>query len=309
MSQPLVAGPSANPGLLPSGDGNRLPRPIIIIGCNRSGTTLLFNNLSAHPKAWSLYIEGQDVFHRHFPIDPEAGELVSASPSAEQVTGIRNELYVRSHNKEAFKDTPLVRHIPIKLIQRPVGRWYKPASVRLVEKTPANSLRVPMLHGLFPDARFLFLVRRGEDVVSSLMEGWKNWSHTGPTWRYTKWHYLAPPGWQTFRTRRLEEICAFQWVQSTLLAWQSLNQLPQGTFMLLKHEELMSRPREEYARILEFCELSPSPYFQGIVDRIRARVYTTGGSQPRAEKWRELHETEIQSVRHLLTPVNTLFYS
>jgi len=40
-----------------------LDAPIITIGCNRSGTTLLFNNLAAHPVAWSLPIESQEIFH------------------------------------------------------------------------------------------------------------------------------------------------------------------------------------------------------------------------------------------------------
>jgi hypothetical protein len=37
-------------------------------------------------------------------------------------------------------------------------------------------------------------------------------------------------------------------------------------------------------------------------------VFTTGGSKPRPEKWRTLHEKEIETVRHLITPVNRLFY-
>jgi hypothetical protein len=51
-----------------------IDRPIIVIGCNRSGTTLLFRNLSEHPLTWSLYEEGQHVFYRHFPIDPDRGD-------------------------------------------------------------------------------------------------------------------------------------------------------------------------------------------------------------------------------------------
>ena len=56
----------------------RLEQPIIVLGCNRSGTTLLFNNLSAHPDTWSLYIESQDIFYRHHPIHPD---WATASPS------------------------------------------------------------------------------------------------------------------------------------------------------------------------------------------------------------------------------------
>lgn len=288
---------------------NRLPRPIFIIGCNRSGTTLLFNNLSYHPSTWSLYIEGQDVFHRHYPVDPEKGELVDAPPSAGVAESIRDGLYRGSHNKEYFKDTPLLRRIPRKALQRPLGKLYKPDSIRLVEKTPANSLRIPLLCGTFPDAKFLFLVRRGEDVVSSLMEGWKNWSKTaGDDWHFTRWHYLVPPGWQRFREKSLQEICAFQWAEATRRAWEDLNRLAADSFLLLKHEELMADPAGEYRRILDFCELQPSSYLDTLLSTLPKRVYTTGGSKPKPQKWKQLHGAEIESVLHKIDPVNAHFY-
>jgi len=186
-----------------------LERPIFIIGCNRSGTTLLFRTLSRHPDLWSLYVESQDVFYRHWPIHPETGDRVTRPPPEEARLGLVRDLYDRAHNKEFFLDTPLIGRVPSKLFQRPLGRIYKPGVIRLVEKTPSNTLRVPMLAQAFPDARFLFIIRRGEDVVSSLMEGWRNWSGTpeGEDWRYTKWHYLVPPCWQAWTERPLEEIC------------------------------------------------------------------------------------------------------
>lgn len=58
-----------------------LDRPIFIIGCNRSGTTILFRNLSSHPKLWSLYVESQMIFYRHFPIDDEFGDRVTEAPT------------------------------------------------------------------------------------------------------------------------------------------------------------------------------------------------------------------------------------
>ncbi|MBK7216095.1 MAG: sulfotransferase [Candidatus Promineofilum sp.] len=46
-------------------------------------------------------------------------------------------------------------------------------SIRLLEKTPENCLRLPFLQALFPDARVLFLVRDGRANVHSLLEGWR----------------------------------------------------------------------------------------------------------------------------------------
>jgi hypothetical protein len=285
-----------------------LQKPVIVIGCNRSGTTLLFNNLSAHPDTWSLYIESQDIFYRHYPVHPQCGDRLDEPPSPEIARDIPNYFYRQSHNKEYFKDSPILRHIPRKVLQRPLNPLYKRSPIRLVEKTPANSLRIPFLVKLFPDARFIFLVRRGEDVVSSLMEGWKNWSGTGTDpWRFGRWHYLVPPDWQAWRDRPLQEICAYQWISSTMTAWEDLNRLRSGDFLLLRHEDLMTDPQAGYRRIVDFCELGDSPYFWSQIGKIRRRVFTTGGSAPRPDKWRDLHEQEIESVRDRLRPVNDLF--
>ncbi len=287
-----------------------LDRPIIVVGCNRSGTTLLFNTLSRHPKAWSLYIESQDEFYRHYPIDEEEGDRLVGAPGEEATATIHRDLYARAHNKEFFKDLPLLRHVPRRVLQRPLNPLYKRAPIRLVEKTPANSLRIPMLVRLFPDARFILLVRRGEPVVSSLMEGWKNWSRTGAgPFQFTRWHYLVPPGWRAYVDRPLAEICAYQWTQALRYAWEDLNRYRPGDFLLARHEDLTADPASGYARVLQFCELPSSHYLDGELRQLSNRMYTTGGSAPRKDKWKEIHGREIESVQHLIAPVNALFYN
>lgn len=287
-----------------------LIKPILIIGCNRSGTTLLFSNLSRHPETWSLYVESQEIFYRHYPIDPEMGDRITMPPTPAVAADVRGYFYRQAHNKERFRDTPLLRHLPGKLLQRPVGWLYKRRPLRLVEKTPANSLRIPFLASLFPDAKFIFLMRRGEDVISSLMEGWKNWSHLSRSdpWHFTKWHYLVPPGWREWVGRPLQEICAFQWLESNRTAWEDLERVRRGNFLFLRHEDVMEDPPRHYRTILDFCELSSSPAFDMEIRAIGRRVYTTGGSTPKKDKWRELHGAEIESVRGMLAPLHQRFY-
>jgi hypothetical protein len=285
-------------------------RPIFIIGCNRSGTTLLFRNLSMHPDLWSLYIESQDEFYRYWPIHPEFGDRLTQPPSDEIGSGLIRDLYDRAHNKERFRDTPLTGRIPTRVFQRPVGRFYKPETIRLVEKTPANSLRIPMLAQAFPDASFLYIVRRGEAVVSSLMEGWKNWSGTadGEDWRYTKWHYLVPPGWRSWTGRPLEEICTYQWVASNLAARFDLERWAPKRFLILRYEDLIATPSEDYQNIAQFCGLRRSESFGRVVAGATDRVFATGGSRPQSEKWKQLHYTEIMRMRHVIEPLNERYY-
>ena len=289
---------------------NLIEKPIFIIGCNRSGTTLLFRNLSEHPDLWSLYIEAQDVFHSQFPVDPVDGERVAGPVEPRAAEAVREGLYHQSHNKEAFQDRPILGLIPPKYIQRPLNRLYKPRAIRLVEKTPANSLRIPFLVEAFPDARFIYVVRRGEAVVSSLMEGWKLWNRAseGEPFAYKKWHYLTPPGWRQYADKPLEQICAFQWIESNRFAHQDLERLAGDRYLLVRHEDLVGDPASEYERILGFCGLRESEYFDSVVSRANTRAYTTGGSAPRRDKWRTLHADEIGRVRSSLEPINELFF-
>mgnify|MGYP001827466688 CR=1 FL=1 len=287
-----------------------IEKPIFIIGCNRSGTTLLFRNLSEHPDLWSLYVESQVVFHSQFPVDPLDGERVSGPVEPSAQSAIRKGLYQQAHNKEAFQDRPILGQVPPRFVQRPLNRLYKPPVIRLVEKTPANSLRIPLLVETFPDAHFIYVVRRGEAVVSSLMEGWKLWNRSpaGEPFSFRKWHYLTPPGWQEYTEEPLESICAFQWIESNRFAHQDLEALASSRYLLVRHEDLVEDPASEYGRIMRFCGLRESGYFDRVIARANARAYTTGGSAPRRDKWKQIHGAEIESIRDRLAPVNQLFY-
>ena len=49
----------------------------------------------------------------------------------------------------------------------------------LVEKTPAHAFAVPQIARLFPDARFVYLLRDGRDVVTSIIHAARSWM---PNW-------------------------------------------------------------------------------------------------------------------------------
>lgn len=286
-----------------------LDRPVFVIGCNRSGTTLLFRTLADHPLVWSNYEELPHVFREVSPIHPEQGERIVEAPSPEAAEQVRRAFYAEAHNRSPFRDTPVLRHLPAFLFRKRLNAPYKWPPLRFVEKTPANILRIPFLAATFPDARFIFLVRRAEAVISSLMEGWKFWSGVEDgEWSYTKWHYLTPPGWQEQRGKKLQEICAFQWVESNTLAMEDLEACCAGRYVMVRHEDLLAEPRRRYGELLEFCQLPPSAFFQSRVASLDERVYTHHLSEPRPGKWKDLHGPEVESVRHLFQPLMDELY-
>lgn len=284
-----------------------LNEPIFILGCNRSGTTVLFQTLSSHPDLWSRYIENRDRFLEVFPDEGREGALVREATEQQQ-RRVERFLYDEAKNRELAIGLPIVEHLPDRLFQKSVTDLFKQPPLRIVDKTPSNCFRVPMLAEVFARAKFVLIVRRGEAVVSSLMEGWKNWTGRNEKWRFSGWHYLRPPGWKEYTTRPLEEICAFQFGSAVSHAVEALQELPAERYVVVRHEDLITDPAREYDRLRIELQLSSSSHWEDIVERIEERVWTRGGSAPAAGKWRRLHGDEVNRVRSSLEPINQLFY-
>ena len=191
-STPRVARPLSR--VLP--DPGAPTRPILVIGCPRSGTSVLLQALLQSGELRSVQSEGHilwDEFH-----DPRERGWDSDALGAADVSE-RERRYI---------------HRAIRLVVR--GK-------RFVDKTPENCLRIPYLDALFPDATFVFLRRRGADNVSSLMDAWRARPRfvkyrlpeplTGlGSLSGSQWSFALVPGWRDLRNASLEEICARQYV-------------------------------------------------------------------------------------------------
>src|SRR5690606_7439082 len=116
-----------------------LEQPILVIGAVRSGTQLLARVLAAHPDL--AYIDEPTLTWRrgngHLP--HEMFPVSAARP--EVVRSIR----------ERFRE----------MCEAQGGS-------RILEKSPANTLRLGFVRQVFPDARLLHLVRDGRDVAVSV---------------------------------------------------------------------------------------------------------------------------------------------
>jgi hypothetical protein len=207
--------------------------PVLIIGCPRSGTTLLFNILSEVPSLWSTGYESKEIIERyHSPATKgwrsgalEAEDLTAesrrtmlrafelgAAPgtfwqgvghlrqrlgSSQRYQAIKQRGRTRATGSAASSTLPQQGLGAIRAFVRARNRLF-PARrpVRLVEKTPENCLRLPFLLALFPDARVLYLTRDGRSNVHSLIEGWKQ-PHLFPGYQVPE--KLSIPGYSRAR--------------------------------------------------------------------------------------------------------------
>ena len=123
--------------------------PIFMVGCPRSGTTLLRLILDSH---------------RNISCGPETHFLTDL----ESITGRY------WHRLEHFKFGQEYWHAKVAGFFDSFQREYAEArgKGRWADKTPKYSVRLPFINAVFPHAQFLHLIRDPHDVIASHRERW-----------------------------------------------------------------------------------------------------------------------------------------
>ncbi|WP_449427338.1 sulfotransferase [Rhodanobacter umsongensis] len=119
--------------------------PVFIVGFPRSGTTLLEQMLDAHPGLQSM--DENPFFNRL------ADKLRNHHPDI-----LSNLDLLQQRDCDELRKSYLL--MVSETIQR---RW----SAQLVDKNPLNMMWVPLIHRLFPEAKFILALRHPCDVILS----------------------------------------------------------------------------------------------------------------------------------------------
>jgi hypothetical protein len=253
-------------------------RPVLIVGCPRSGTTLLRQALLACGHLASVQAEGHILWNEFHP--PRERVRTSDALGAQDVSE-RERRYI---------------HLAVRASTR--GR-------RFVDKTPESCLRIPYLDALFPDATFVFLRRRAADNVNSLMEGWRARPRfvthrlpeplTGITpLDGERWSFVLVPGWRELRDAPLEEICARQYIACNEAVLAARATMAPERWVDVDYEDLA----EELPRVYAALRLPWTPAAIAPLERPAPTALTP----PRPEKWREQNREAIERVLPLVAP-------
>lgn len=264
-------------------------RPVIIVAAPRSGSTALFETLAVTPQLTNpggeahWLVEGFQMFR------PGAPGIDSNRLTADRLT---SEIALAMKSRLAEK------------LVGPDGERSNAATVRLLEKTPKNALRIPFFNALFPDARFVFLWREPEENVSSILDAWRagGWVTYPqlPGWD-GPWSMLLPPGWQALKGRPVPEVAAFQWATTNRIIMDDLEQIPAGRRHVVRYSDFVADPA---AVIRGVCAFAGLEFDAALSER-------TGGdlppsrhtlTPPEAGKWRK-NAAEIEPLIPDLQPV------
>ena len=129
------------------------PPPIFIVGCQRSGTTLLRLMLDSHP---NISCGPETRFLQDF------AKLTSESWDRLSLYGFPKSYWL---DKSAeFFDSFQTEYAK----SRGKGRW--------ADKTPRYALSLGYINELFPTCQIVHVIRDGRDVVASHRDRWGYWS-------------------------------------------------------------------------------------------------------------------------------------
>ena len=231
-------------------------RPFVIIGAPRSGTNMLRDVLCTFDRVSTWPCDEINYIWRHGNIRYPSDEI----PESRATPGVRS--YIR-------------------------GQFAKLAKTEdcdyVVEKTCANSLRVPFVDAVVPEAKYVFIYRDGIDATGSAKLRWTakldipyilekmrfvpkiDLPYYGLRYFWARVYRLISrekrlafwgPALDDMPTilqkHTLNEVCALQWQRCVDKAEAALSAMSEDRVIRVCYEDFVRQPAEELARILVF---------------------------------------------------------
>jgi len=236
-----------------------------------------------------------------YTIGGESHQLIEAFPA----------LTPSAHNWESNRLTEddvtaeLVRGLSGSFVRRLKNREGEPvqpgSAVRMIEKTPKNSLRIPFLAAAYPDAKFVYLWRDPRETISSMLDAWRSGQFVTypdlPGWTGDRWSLLLTPGWRDLIGNSLPEIVAHQWATATTMILDDLEALDPDRWCVTSYSALLADPDAELTRLCANLDLTWDRQTSGELP-----LSATTLDAPQASKW-ERNAEEMAKVWDIVDPV------
>jgi len=185
-------------------------------------------------------------------------------------------------------------------------------------------LRIPFCLAVFPDARFIHVVRDGREVIPEMLGGWllkpelgnmvktrlrssevRRWLRLSgilpraTTWasnwvrhrigrRKKAWGPTVPGQAEFAKSHSLPETVAYQWLKIVEFAVRGLKEVSDDRVLEMRREKVLSNPGKEFERVAAFAEIQdPGPMIQVANDLIRPdrEDPVIKAVQPSDEEW------------------------
>lgn len=202
---------------------------MFIIGCERSGTTLLMSMLNCHSKIAIPYEShfiisyyNKLAYYNNLNNDKDKYHMVSDILQHERVIEWDKKIDI---NKIDYKNCNNFSEIINAIYDEYARLRYKQV---WGDKTPLYSEYMDIINKLFPDSKFIHIIRDGRDVALSLKKLW-------------------------YQGQLLNGLD--YWCKTAFLAHKMGNMLPTDRYYEIHYESLVTDPRLELKGICSFLNI------------------------------------------------------
>lgn len=229
----------------------RPPTPVrvFIVGCQRSGTSVIHTALARAGRLYTVQethyfvhlFGGQDhwlfqedaLFQRKLRRRLAFMRARTYSELRHDLGELLGDAALRARLRPRLLGSSYVREF-VRLMDA-AARHYRTAG--WLEKTPWHLPYVDLIQARYPDARFLHVVRNGEDVVASILDGElkhfeQRWFMGGLAYAVRLWNRAAQA---------------------------HLEHADRPGHLVLRHEDFVADPAQALRRVLEFLDLPAGP--------------------------------------------------
>ncbi len=238
---------------------------VFVVGCPRSGTTLLQRMLDNHPQ---LAVANDTHFIPRSLIKAEplrvadgiAGRKVPLT--AKLVTSVRDyKRFTRlGLDEDAITEAATESADYAAFVGALYTRFARSRGKSLGgEKTPDYVKRLPLLHGLFPNVRTIHIIRDGRDVALSV----RDWSDGR----------RGPGKMELWQTEPIG-LCALWWRWQVGTGRQSGATLGRRKYYEVQYADLVAEPERELKQLSEFLDL---PFSEDMQHYYRGKVKAKPG--------------------------------
>lgn len=280
-----------------------IDRPLFIVGCGRSGTTLLYDMLAPHPElAWF------SNFTQRVPRAPQLA-LLSRAHALGPLRASRLKAVPRPREGHAIWDS--VRRLQpgdngvlcaedatpgeIAAMRRVVAahvRWQ--GRSRFMNKNTRNTRRVGYLDAAFPDAFFVHVVRDPRATIASLLRV-AFWSDLPIWWADDRTpSELVRAGWDPVR------LGGDFWRREVEQVGRDLALLDPSRSTTVAYEKIVQNPSREVGRVLELAELAPDDRFFRTLEEHQA-------TSRNAKFEKDLNASQIELIEQITGPTASTY--
>jgi hypothetical protein len=237
-------------------------KPVFIVGMNGSGTTFLLDCLNNHPDLYG-YRRETKIIPLYFASQKKYGDLKNDQNFLKLFDALRNEYIFKVVNGGVSLPLPgNWKQLPRNLatIIDTIFMYFasKDGKSRWCEKTPAYAIHIKELCQLFPDAKFIHLIRDGRDCARSL---------------HRRYGYNAVA--MIYRWKKIVGEARRQGAQTG------------DRYLEIRYEEMTEHPERIMKQICSHLEI---PFSSVICESSRIRNFTGNKSSKiikNSKKWRE----------------------